>query len=130
MSEVILAIQVGDIVFTRQGKPALVTGRDASNAAVSLDKDLSKVQQASSLGVKNGLSPQQRELFESVRKEAVSPDKYQEFVRLRDRIKELKERGSDATVLRYLENELQHLVIREGIAPRDYMVQEKTLVKF
>ena len=124
-----MSIHVGDILFTRQGRPALVTSRDGSNASVSLENNLSKVQEATEFGIKNGLNPEQRRVFESVRREALSPDIAEEIQRLRDRIREIKDTGGDAKVLSYLENELQHLVIREGIVPRDYMVQERTLVK-
>jgi hypothetical protein len=81
------------------------------------------------LGIKNGLTPEQRDTFESVRLGTMSQDKAEEIQRLRDQIKDLKEKGGDKKVIRYLMNELQHLVVREGIVPRDYMVQERTLVK-
>lgn len=124
-----MSIHVGDILFTRQGLPAIVTSKDSSIASVSLEKNIGEVQKATEFGIKNGLDPEQRKTFESVRREALSPDKAEEIQRLRDRIRELKDTGGDAKVLRYLENELQHLVIREGIIPRDYMVQERTLVR-
>lgn len=124
-----MAIQTGDVLFTRQGRPALVTSRDPKSESVSLEQNLGKVQQATTLGIKNGLSPVQREDFESVRLSVVSGDKAEEIRGLRDRIRDLRERGGDQKVLHYLENELQHLVIREGIVPSDYMVNERTLIK-
>jgi hypothetical protein len=124
-----LAINVGDVLFTRQGRPALVTARDPQTASVSLEQDLAKVQSHTTLGIKNGLTPEQRDTFESVRLGTMSQDKAEEIQRLRDQIKDLKEKGGDKKVIRYLMNELQHLVVREGIVPRDYMVQERTLVK-
>lgn len=124
-----MAINPGDILFTRSGRPALVTGRDANSAEVALQDDLKEVQNAAPFGIKNGLDRRQRDEFESNRFASLSEDKRQEILALRERIRDLREKNSDQKVIHYLENELQHLVIREGITPSDYMVSERTLVK-
>ncbi len=124
-----MGINPGDILFTRAGRPALVTARDAGSAEVSLQENLKDVQRATPFGIKNGLDRRQRDEFETNRFASLSDDKRQEILMLRDRIRDLREKNSDPKVVHYLENELQHLVIREGITPSDYMVSERTLVK-
>lgn len=124
-----MTIQAGDILFSRVGRPVLVTSRDPDTESVNLQEDISQVQKAARLGIKNGLQPDQRDLFERTRLSVISDDKRQEILSLRDRIKEMKDSGADPKVMRYLENELQHLVVREGITPGDYRINERTLIK-
>lgn len=124
-----MTIHPRDIVFTRFGRPAVVTARNSVSAEVALEHDLKVVQDRAPFGIKNGLTEPQRDQFEQVRRESLSDDKKEEILRLRERIKELKEANADSKVLHYLESELQHLIVREGFVPRDYMIDERTIIK-
>jgi hypothetical protein len=124
-----MSIYLGDILFTRDGRPTLVTSRNASTGEVTTNGDLKTIAKSAQLGIKNGLTPEQRQSFESVRYAAMSEDKKQEILDLRNRINSLKKSDGDRKVIRYLENELQHLIVREDYVPLDYTINERTLVK-
>lgn len=124
-----MSIHPGDILFTRNGRPAIVTSRNKETGEVTVDGDLKNVGKSAALGIKNGLTPEQRQSFESLRCASMSDDKKQEILDLRSRIAELKKGDGDRKVIRYLENELQHLIVRENLMPSDYTINERALVK-
>ncbi len=124
-----MTIHKGDVLFTRTGRPTLITSRNPKTGEVSTNEDLKTIAEKTRFGIKNGLNPDQRKSFESARTEVVSNDKKQEILKLRERIGQLKQENGDKKVVQYLENELQHLIIREDYVPSDYMVDERTLVK-
>lgn len=106
-----------------------MTSRNAETGDVTVDGDLKTVAKNAALGIKNGLTPEQRQSFESVRYASMSDDKKQEILDLRNRIAELRKGDGDRKVIRYLENELQHLIVRENFVPLDGSINERTLVK-
>lgn len=122
-------IQPGDVIFDRTGRPVVITSRNGKTAEVTIDSEINKVAEHARFGIKNGLSPEQRDSYEASREQSLSANKREEIGKLRERIRSMRESGGDRLVIRYLENELQHLIVREDHVPNDYYLDEHTFVK-
>jgi len=121
----------GDVVFLRNGAPAVVKNVDQSSGKVVLDDDLAKVQQQSEKGLKNHLDEKQRASY-NVHLQSVEGDSKQEEIRnLYETILFLKDsRQVDPKVLRYLENELMHRMHRDDYTPPNYQVDMRNLPQY
>lgn len=121
----------GDVIFLRNGAPAVVKNVDHSSGKVVLEEDLSKVQKQTENGLKNNLDESQRASY-NVHLKSVEGDSKQEEIRnLYETILFLKDsRQADPKVLRYLENELMHRMLRDDYTPPNYQVDKRNLPQY
>ena len=113
-------IQTGDIVWTRNGDPIRVKGKDPQTGQLYIDREYANVQKESQNGIKNGLSQDTRSAFQTVLSSAQNPDKKEEINFLFEKIKTLKGQNADPRLIKYLENELQFRIVRESYKPEDF----------
>ncbi len=122
-----MALTVGDIVFARAGKPAVVVNYDEKTEKANLDDNIHLVQDMCVNSVKNGVDPDAREAFNSVIEGVRNPDKRAEIDSLYKKISEMRSRGADARTLRYLEGELQYRMSRERYQPVQVCVPQSSI---
>ncbi|NBO37283.1 hypothetical protein EBU99_01735 [bacterium] len=126
-----MRIMKGDVVFQRDGSPALVKNVDVESGKVLLDYELGNIQKASEKGVKNSLEERQRSAYNLTLRDVESADKKEEIQNLYDVIDNLKtSRRSDPKLIRYLENELMHRMHRENYTPPNYEVDLENLPQY
>lgn len=117
----LMRITKGDVVFQRNGSPAVVKDIEQDSRKVVLDENIDSVQKAAARGLKNNLNEAQREAFNITLKDVENSDKQQEISELYETIENLRSgKKTDPKVLRYLENELMHRMHRENFVPQNY----------
>lgn len=122
-----MALTVGDIVFAKAGKPAVVVGYDEKTARANLDENFALVQDVGFNGVRNGIDLENREAFNSVINSVKNNDKRTEIDDLNKKMEEMKAKGADPRLLRYLEGELQFRMSREKYQPVQVSVPAHTI---
>lgn len=126
-----MRIEKGDVVFLKNGTPALVKEVKQDGGRAILDENLSEVQKRTERGIKNYLSESQRASYNVTIKSIESEDKREEIEGLHEVVQNLRSnRRTDPKVLKYLENELMHLMLREKYTPKNYEVNMDTLPKY
>lgn len=123
-----MTILKGDVVFARGGEPVRIASKDKATGNVTYERDFGRVQEATRLGVKNGLSAEQGEAFRTVLTEVRDADAKAEIDKLAARVEQLRKEGADPRLLRYLKGELQFRMTSERHQPQGYEVDEMTLL--
>lgn len=123
-----MKITNGDIVFLRDGAPAVVKNVNHDDGKVVLERDLKKVQKQAEDGVINHLDEKQRASYKLSLNAVKDDTKQEEIQNLYDLIQNYREsKRIDPKVLHYLENELMHRMNRDGYTPPDYAVDLRNL---
>ena len=121
-----MSVRVGDTVFIRSGVPATVNQRDPFSGELKLESDLDKVQENSRNGYINGLSPENRgvfnELLDSVK--GATEDPSERVADLRGRLEELEKDPRNHQLSRYVKAEMVHIMNTHALKPREYAVFE------
>lgn len=125
-----MGINIGDIVFTRDGRPVIVKGKDPKTGNVSIEPSLSEVAEASQNGIKNGLNESERAAWSAILSEVKDTDQRKEIDALHSKIETLKKENKDARVIRYLQSELQHKMMRARYQPENVAVDPATLIAY
>ena len=121
----------GDIIYLRDGSPAVVKKVSRESGQVISDDDIKSVQKQAEAGVKNGLDESQRNSFK-VNLNLIKGDSKQEEIRnLYDLIQSHKDsKRIDPKVLNYLENELMHRMHRDNYMPENYEVNLRNVPQY
>lgn len=122
-----MGLSVGDIVFARGGKPAVVVGYDDKTDKANLDDNILLAQEQGHNGVRNGFDSDSRAAYNSVIDGVRNPNKHKEIDDLYKRINELRSAGADPRLLRYLQGELQFRMSREQYQPVQVTVPDYTI---
>lgn len=126
-----MRIEKGDVVFLKNGTPALVRDVKKESGTAILDENLSEVQKQTARGIKNHLNENQRSSYNVSLKSVESDDKREEIESLHEVVQNLRSnKRTDQKVLKYLENELMHLMLREDYTPKNYEVKTDTLPQY
>ncbi|MEY4064613.1 MAG: hypothetical protein RIR26_821 [Pseudomonadota bacterium] len=126
-----MRILSGDIVFQRDGRPALVKTVNKEEGKVVLEQEIDQVQKSANRGIKNNLLQEQREAYNAVLEDVSNSDKHQEIRDLYGTIQKLKaNKVGDSKVLRYLENELMHRMNREKYTPKEFEIDLENIPLF
>lgn len=121
----------GDIIFLRNGTPAVVKNVDKSSGQVVLESEMSKVQQQAENGVKNSLDENQRESYNTNLSKIRDDSKQDEIQNLYELIQSHRQsKQIDPKVLRYLENELMHRMLRDDYTPPNFQVDLKNVPQY
>ncbi len=122
-----MGLTVGDIVFARAGKPSVVVGYDEQTERANLNDDLGLVQEIAANGVRNGIELESRDSYNSIIDGIRNKDKRKEIEELYKKISEMRARGADPRMMRYLEGELQYRMSREKYQPPQVSVPEHSI---
>lgn len=123
-----MGITVGDVLYTRDGKPVLVTSKDAKTGNLTVERDYDRIRQATNLGLKNGLPERAKDAYRAVLSSVEDEDKRAAIDDLVKQVDELRKENADPRLLRYLESELQHRIQRDHYHPKEEVVDPATLI--
>jgi hypothetical protein len=134
-----MSITVGDIIWTRAGKPTLVTEKDPMTGRVKVNDSFSEVQEKANRGIINGLSQDQVTIYKEVLDDTLDlkTGDYRQKERVNEalsdllnRITVLKDAEGDPRTIRYLENELAYLMVKYDYYPRQYSFKQNNFTDF
>lgn len=126
-----MAVSVGDVVFSRLGQPILVQDRNKETGFVKTDSSFSAVQDHARKGIRNGLTPQEREGYISSLNSIEDFDKIKEINNLYSKIKSMEsDSSSDKRVLQYLKSDLAHRMAKEKYQPPHIEIDPVILVSY
>lgn len=119
----------GDVVFTRDGRPGVVVGRDPITEHIDVERKGPNLKKVKNFGLVNGLTPPVRAEYEKIVKEARQHEAPE------DRVSYLKEKvdaiGFDPkkwVLKRYLQGEMSYIINSEGVHPRTFRIDEKSII--
>jgi hypothetical protein len=123
-----LSYQVGDLLFSRNGLPGLVTGRDRDRQTLLVKPRGEEFEKARKFGYVNGMSPEQRQDYRVIiaeSRERKEPAKRVDF--LQEKIKEIENDPKKNVLQRYLESEMAHIINSQGVKLPYYEVKNDKL---
>lgn len=115
-----MSIMNGDVLFSRNADPVVVRSQEPGSNKVVLDDDRNLVREKTRFGVKNGLPEAAKEAFNTILSEVNNADAKREIDDLHSRINDLREAGGNQRLIRYLEAELTHRMLKENYHPKNY----------
>ena len=114
----------GDMVFSRNGRPSVVTGRKETGHII-LERKGENMERVRNFGVVNGLTPTQRKEYEDVvNKVRQEPFPEKRIEALQSKVDEMGMDPKKWVVKRYLNAELSHLMNSERIYPNTFTVED------
>ena len=123
-----MRVRPNDIVFDSQGRPGVVTGHNEQTGELVVQTEGPLYEAARRRGVVNGLTEQERRDMTKVIEEVKGiPDPGEKVLALQARIDKLKQDPRQHVVTRYLEGQLVHLMLTEGVHPREFSTDELNL---
>lgn len=119
-------IRPGDAVFIRNGEPGIVRERDQTTGKLKVDTDIQAVKHETRHGYLNGLTPDQRQVFNTILDEAKqsSEDPSSRIAHLDAKVQELEQDPKQQGLARYVKAEMIHIMNSHNVKPREYSVQE------
>lgn len=123
-----MRFQVGDMVFTRDGRPSLVLGRKETGH-VQLQRKGEQFEEKRKIGIINGLTPDNRVRFEGIVKDLKqTKDPEVRLSQLQSKVKELGANPKNMVLKRYLEGEMSYIMNSEGVHPKTFEVEEGNII--
>ena len=111
-----------DILWSRNGDPFILKGTDEETGNFIVDKNFNNVQQAAKNGIKNGLSPENRDAY-NIQLEDRNIDDNQRKSLINDihkKIKSMKQHGDDPNLIKYLESDLKYMIAQNNFTPENF----------
>ncbi|MBF0442933.1 MAG: hypothetical protein HQK54_13585 [Oligoflexales bacterium] len=119
------SLNVGDVTFLGNGKPALVVGFNENTGEYITRTKGEEFEKTRKNTFINGLSPEERGRYnEIVDKVHNLNDPKKKIEELVSKIEKFKMDPRQHKITRYLESELFHTMQNFGVEPREYMVEE------
>lgn len=116
-----MTVNIGDTLFARNGKPAVVINKSSSKVDVSQNKATLKY--ATRHGYVNGLSPKDRLQFNEILDTSKSKeDPRDRIASLKEHIDKLREDPRNFLLTSYLTAELGHLINTYGIKQTEFSI--------
>jgi hypothetical protein len=126
-----MRINKGDVVFLKNGTPALIKEVKKDGGHAILEESLAEVQKQTARGIKNHLNETQRSSYNTTIRSVENENKKDEIESLREVVQNLRSnKRTDQKVLKYLENELMHLMLREDYTPKNFEVNMDSLPQY
>lgn len=120
-----MGLQIGDRVFSRDGRPGLVVGRDKSSKTIEVEQQGEAEKSSRKYGYVRGLAPQDRVVYEKAIDEVRQHNSTDERIdALQKKIDELNQDPSKFVLKRYLESELGHILNSEDKLLSNYEVDQ------
>ena len=121
-------MMIGDMVFNGSGRPGIVVGKDSLSGELVVEDRGEKFEAARHKGYLNGLSIDDRRMFnEVIEKSKHQKNRIEKLKLISEEIDRLKKDPKNTVVTNYLEGEKAHIMHSEGISLGSYRVQEKNL---
>ncbi len=123
-----MKLNVGDMMFTRNGRPAVVVGRQDSGEATAQRKG-EEFEKARKFGFINGLSPNQRSKFSDIVMKAREKPAPEDRVQvIQAQVEQLGTAPQNWVLKRYLEGEMSYIMNSEGVHPTIFTFEENDLI--
>ena len=124
-----MGFNVGDAVFTRNGVPGAVTGRNPGTGELTVETKGPAASEIRSRGYVNGLSPEQREQYNAIIDDAHQSHEPRERIeKLMTKVNEIKDDPRQRSLTTYINAEISHIMMTHNIEPRSYSVNEADIV--
>jgi uncharacterized membrane protein len=119
-------IRPGDTVFVRSGEPMTVLQRDAATGVTKLERDPETIKNNTRHGYINGLSLENRKIFNEILDEVKSNTEIPEerVQKLRDHLSEIEQDPKQMILARYLRSEMIHIMNSHGLKPKEFTVHD------
>lgn len=119
-------IRPGDTVFVRSGDPLTVLDRDLATGLTKLDREPENIKQNTRHGYINGLSPENRKVFNEILDEVKSNTEIPEerVQKIRDHLTELDKDPRQMVLARYLRSEMIHIMNSNGLKPKEFTIHD------
>ena len=115
----------GDMIFTRDGRPGLITGR-RDTGHVIFETRGEKLDKARKHGLVNGLKVEERQEFDAIIKEARQEELPENRLqKLQQKVEEMGVDPKKWALKRYLSGEMSYIMSSEGVHPQNYEIDEK-----
>ena len=122
-----MRFNTGDIVFTPDGRPALVTGRKETGHIV-VDRKGEKLDKARKNGIINGLSSQDRQKFnEVVNKAKEQPAPENRVKEIQAKVDEIDGKPKNWILKRYLNGEMAYIMNSERVHPQTFDIDKEII---
>ena len=119
-----MSFRIGDGVFGVNGIPGIVQSQDRVTGDLQIDTDEKEVAKVHRHGYINGLTPNERDAYNSHLDEVKQVDDPNEKITaMKAKITELQKDPSKIKMVKYLESELFHIMQTHNISPRFYGVE-------
>ncbi|SMF21655.1 hypothetical protein [Pseudobacteriovorax antillogorgiicola] len=123
-----MRFQPGDMVFTRDGRPAVVVGRK-DTGHVKLERKGEAFEKTRHFGFANGLTPKVRTEYEKVVREARQEEAPEKRVsKIKAKVDEIGLDPKNWVLRRYLEGEMSFIMNSENVHPTTFVLDEKTIL--
>lgn len=120
-----MRFNVGDMIFTRNGQPGIVTSRNPETAELVVQTKGEDLEKTKRRGYINGLTVEERDQFNKVIDEVKALEKPEErIMQLRAKIEETAADPRQRVLNRYLSAEMAHLMNTYRFEPREYKTPE------
>ena len=122
-----MRFQPGDIIFSRNGRPAVVTGRKETGH-VEVERAGEKFEKSRKFGFANGLKPQDRQEYERVIRESREEEAPENRVsKIKAKVDEIGLDPKNWVLKRYLQGEMSYIMNSENVHPTTFVVDEKKI---
>lgn len=123
-----MTIQIGDVVFTVQGRPGIVVDKDPKTEELKVETKGEAFENARKRNFMNGLTPQMRDQYNEILDEIRDEKEPQEKLKLlAERIEEVGADPKNHIVTKYLTAQKAHIMNSNRINPRVYKIDQDSL---
>lgn len=119
-----MSFRISDVVYGVNGIPGIVKSQDKLTGDLQVDIDEKEVSKTHKHGYINGLTPNERESYNTHLDEIKEIEDPKEKVEtMRAKISQLAADPTQFKMLKYLQSELFHLMNTHNISPRFYNIE-------
>ena len=110
----------------RSGDPLTVLERDSATGITKLDREPGNVKHNSRHGYINGLSRENRKIFNEILDDikASTADPEERIQKLRDHLNEIEGDPRQLILARYLRSEMVHIMNSHGLKPKEFTMHD------
>ena len=120
-----MTYRIGDTLFNAVGKPGVMVGRSEDGESLRIETEGENLESARHRGYINGLSPEERELYNAIVDEArAQPEVKARVEHLQEQVEAFRHDPRQQNLTRYLEAELAHTMNSTGFQSKEYVIPE------
>ena len=122
-----MRFEVGDMIFTRDGRPAVVTGRKETGHVIVENKG-DTFEKTRKFGFSNGLNPKERTEYQKIVKDARQEEAPEDRVsKIKARVDQIGLDPKNWVLKRYLQGEMSYIMNSEGVHPQTFVLDERNI---
>jgi hypothetical protein len=116
---------VGDTIFNNNGRPGVIVHREPTGHLL-IDREGPSLKETQQRGYVNGLSAEQRGEFNKLIDQVRAIEKPEEkILEMQKIVESLRDEPTKHVIRKYVEAEMNHLMISHNIRPRLFVVDEQ-----